>query len=256
MEPQEQDETKARREGQIWKLFAYFLAMYVITYGASQVFIKYKDVVEAHGLVKIGAMMTRYLDVAGKLDDTVVTVWSLVWTALLVLPIGWIYWTTKARESYDRALVRTLLILGMVVCGIMMVIQDQFSRALALIGVVSAVQFRTNLKDPNDAIYLLVSIAIGMGTGLGVLRVVTVFTIVMSLMFLALWRFRVGEQPASEEDFVLAHKGRKKKKKKKDKKGKKERQTVAAFSEGDPELAGVGAVAAEPAAETVAKDRE
>jgi Domain of unknown function (DUF4956) len=251
MEPQEPGETNTRRKGQIWKLFAYFLAMYVITYAASQVFMKYKDVVEAHGLVKIGAMMTRYLDAAGKLDDTVVTVWSLVWTALLVLPIGWIYWTTKARESYDRALVKTLLILGMVVCGIMMVIQDQFSRALALIGVVSAVQFRTNLKDPNDAIYLLVSIAIGMGTGLGVLRVVTVFTIVMSLMFLVLWRFRVGEQPASDEDFVLAHKGNKKKKKK-DKKGKKDRQTVAAFSEESSGVVGAAAVAAEP----VAKDRE
>ena len=258
MEPRESSdtssETTATRKGQMWKVIAYFVAMYIITYAGSQIFIKFKDVAEAYGLVGISSMMSRYLDSAGKLDDTVITVWSLVWTALLVLPIGWVYWTTKARESYDRALVRTLLILGMVVCGMMMVIQDQFSRALALIGVVSAIQFRTNLKDPNDAIYLLVSIAIGMGAGLGVFRVVTVFTIVMSLTFLALWRFRVGEQPASEESFVLAHKGEKKKKKKKDKKEKKERKT--AFSEESPEVVAAGAVAADSAAEPATTDRE
>jgi hypothetical protein len=252
MEPRESSDTPneslARRKGQVWKVFAYFIAMYFITFAATQIFISYKDVIEASGLVKVSAMMARYLDAAGKLDDTVVTVWSLVWTALLVLPIGWIYWITKAQASYDRALVRTLLILGMVVCGIMMVIQDQFSRALALIGVVSAVQFRTNLKDPNDAIYLLVSIAIGMGTGLGVFRVVTVFTIVMSLMFLALWRFSVGEHPASEEGFVLANKEKKKKKKKKDKKKKKENETVTAFSEETSEAVSPAAVAAEPVA--------
>ena len=260
MEPREPSDTSnesaARRKGQVWKLLAYFIAMYILTYAATQIFISFKDVVEAKGLVKISAMMARYLDAAGKLDDTVITVWSLVWTALLVLPIGWIYWITKAQESYDRALVRSLLILGMIVCGIMMVIQDQFSRALALIGVVSAVQFRTTLKDPNDAIYLLVSIAIGMGTGLGVFRVATVFTIVMSLMFLVLWRFRVGEHPASEEGFVLAHKEEKRKKKKKDKKKKKERQGETAFSEESSGVDGVAAVTADSSDAPVAQEGE
>jgi hypothetical protein len=138
-------------------------------------------------------------------------------TALLVLPIGWVYSITKSREVYDRSLVKTLLILGMVVCGMMMLIQDHFARALALVAAVSAVQFRTTLKDPNDAVYVLVSIAIGMGTGLGVFRVASLFTIVMSLAFLTLWRFRVGEQPAGDAGFVVGrdeetHKRKKKKK--------------------------------------------
>lgn len=91
MESQESSETTTGRKGQIWKLFAYFLVLYVVTFAANQVVIRYKDVAQAEGLVKISAMIGRTLDVAGKFDDTVVTIWSLLLAALLVLPIGWVY---------------------------------------------------------------------------------------------------------------------------------------------------------------------
>jgi hypothetical protein len=37
MEPQESTETATGRKGQIWKLFAYFLGLYVVTFAANQV---------------------------------------------------------------------------------------------------------------------------------------------------------------------------------------------------------------------------
>jgi len=255
MEPQASSATAAGRKGQIWKLFAYFLALYVVTFAANQVVVRYKDVARAEGLVKLSAMIARTLDVAGKFDDTVVTVWSLLLTALLVLPIGWVYAITKSREDYDRSLVKTLLVLGLVVCGMMMLIQDQFSRALALVAVVSAIRFRTTLKDPNDAVFLLVSIAVGMGAGLGVFRVATLFTIVMSLAFLLLWRFRIGEQPADDEGFFLGREPGKHKKKKKDKKNKKKRKAELAFTNGSAPDAGPATLAADPAVEPTAPDR-
>ncbi len=260
MEPRESSDTSNERatgrKGAIWKLFAYFLVLSVVTFAANQVVIRYKDVAQAEGLVKISAMIGRTLDVTGKFDDTVVTLWSLLLTALLVLPIGWVYAITKSREVYDQSLVKTLLVMGMVVCGMMMLIQDQFSRALALVAVVSAIRFRTTLKDPNDAVFLLVSIAIGMGAGLGVFRVATLFTIFMSLTFLLLWRFRIGEQPAHDEGFFLGREGGKHKKKKKDKKEKKERERELASSEGSAEEASSAAVVADSATEPVTPDRE
>jgi Resolvase, N terminal domain len=59
MEPQESTETTTGRKGQIWKLFAYFLGLYLVTFAANQVVIRYKDMAQAEGLVRIGSMIAR-----------------------------------------------------------------------------------------------------------------------------------------------------------------------------------------------------
>ncbi len=158
-----------------------------------------------------------------------------------MVPLGWVYMYTKAREGFDRTLVQTLVVMSMVVCGMMMLIQDQFSRALALVGVVSAVRFRTNLRDPKDAVYMLVAIGIGMGSGLQVHRVAGYLTVIMCAVFLVISRLRLGEEPAGAA--AAADTGKKKDKDKKDKKEKKDKKK------------GNGAQAKEPSTTTVVPDR-
>jgi hypothetical protein len=139
-------------------------------------------------------------------------------TLILVLPVCWVYTVTKTRGSFDAALTKILIVMSLVVCGMMMLIQDNFSRALALVGAVSAVRFRTNLKDPNDAVYVLISIGIGMGTGLGVFHVASLLSLFLCVVYLLLWRFKVGEQ--QEEGFIEVKEKKKKKHKDKDHKQK------------------------------------
>jgi hypothetical protein len=78
------------------------------------------------------------------------------------------------------------------------------------------VRFRTNLRDTKDAVYFLLSIGIGMGTGLQVYRVAVWMTVVMCIVFLLMDRFSIGESPLGEASF-LEKKDKKKDKKKKDK---------------------------------------
>lgn len=203
-----------------WMLLVYFLGLFVFARVIGLVFEALAGAPWLTGFAKINMIVQESLDVTRHRDDSIVTVWSLLLTLLLVIPVGWVYTYTKKKEGYDPGLVQTLIVMGMVVCGMMMLIQDQFSRALALVGVVSAVRFRTNLRDPKDAVYLLVSIGVGMGAGLQVYRVAAWMTVVMCIVFLLLSHYQVGVLPAGEANFLDAKNDKKKKKDKKDKKEK------------------------------------
>src|SRR4029453_16190544 len=117
---------------------------------------------------------------------------------------------------------KILIIMALVVCGMMMLIQDNFSRELALVGAVSAVSFCTYLKDPNDAVYVLISIGIGMETGLGVYHVASLLSLFLCVVYLLMWKFKLGDQHTSEAGFIEVKEKKKKKNKDKDKEKDKE----------------------------------
>lgn len=214
--PYSETEPEVPVKTQILKLVAYFAVIAIVTLFTRLLFEQMRGSPALAGFAKLNEVITESLDVTRKRDDSIITLWALMLTLILVLPICWVYTVTKARGSFDAALTKILIVMSLVVCGMMMLIQDNFSRALALVGAVSAVRFRTNLKDPNDAVYVLISIGIGMGTGLGVFHVATLLSLFLCLVYLLMWRFKVGEQHPSEAGFIEV-KEKKKKKKQKDK---------------------------------------
>ena len=220
MEDQNNLQPETGKQSRPWMLLVYFVGLFVFGQLVAFVFAQLQGSATIQGFAKLNQIIAESLDVTRNRDDVITTIWSLVLTFLLVIPVGWVYTYTKSRDGYDRSLVQTLIVMGMVVCGMMMLIQDQFSRALALVGVVSAVRFRTNLRDPKDAVYVLISIGIGMGAGLQVPSVAAWLTVVMCAVFLLLHRFRIGESPAGEASFVDLSSKKDKDKKKKKKKDK------------------------------------
>ena len=216
MEQKPNSETTLPVKTQILKLAAYFLAIGILILLARLLFEQLQGSSALGGFAKLNEVITQSLDVTRKRDDSIITILALTLTLILVLPICWVYTVTKARGSFDAALTKIMIVMSLVVCGMMMLIQDNFSRALALVGAVSAVRFRTNLKDPNDAVYVLISIGIGMGTGLGVFHVATLLSLFLCVVYLLMWKYKVGEQHPSEAGFIEV-KEKKKKKKDKDK---------------------------------------
>jgi hypothetical protein len=217
MEEQTTTETPSGQRNPLWKLALYFLVLFLFGQFVPFLLDQVAGNVWLQRLAKFHQIVVESLDITANRDDALVTVWSLLFTFVMVLPICWVYTYTKSKEGYDRSLVQTLIVMGMVVCGMMMLIQDQFSRALALVGVVSAVRFRTNLRDPKDAVFLLISIGIGMGAGLHVYRVSGWMTLVMCIVFLVLNKWHFGER---SEVGIPVDTG------KKDKKGKKKKDKV------------------------------
>ena len=70
-------------------------------------------------------------------------------------------------SSGGRQLVSTLVPLSLCVCLIITVVKGSLALSLGLVGALSIVRFRTPIKDPEDLLYLFLSIVSGLGFGSG-----------------------------------------------------------------------------------------
>ena len=125
------------------------------------------------------------------LERTVTTLFVIAGTLLLVVPVARVYMLTK-RLRHDEALVRSIIILPIVVAGIAMVVVHSIALAFSLAGIVAAVRFRNTLKDPRDAVYIFLVIAIGLAAGVQALDVALVTSLAFNLVVLTLWRYNIG----------------------------------------------------------------
>lgn len=78
-------------------------------------------------------------------------------------------------------------------------VKSSFALSLGLVGALSIVRFRTPVKDPEELAYIFLTIASGIGTAAGQLRL-TSAVVVLILLIIAITR-RVSRQPA-EHVFV------------------------------------------------------
>jgi hypothetical protein len=62
---------------------------------------------------------------------------------------------------------QTQILLAVVAAALMMIVGDNTARAFAIFAAVSLVRFRTNIRDPKEITVLLISLALGLSTGVG-----------------------------------------------------------------------------------------
>lgn len=77
---------------------------------------------------------------------------------------------------------QTQILLAVVASALMIIVGDNAARAFGIFAAVSLVRFRTNIRDPKEITVLLVSLAIGLGTGVGrwdLSVVLTLFTLLL-----------------------------------------------------------------------------
>jgi hypothetical protein len=125
------------------------------------------------------------------LDRSLATALAIIGTLLLIVPVAGVYMRTK-RLQYDPALVRSVVILPIVVAGIALVVKDSLALAFSLAGIVAAVRFRNTLKDPRDAVYIFLVIAIGLSAGVQALDIALIMSMLFNFVVLGLWRFNIG----------------------------------------------------------------
>jgi len=210
------------------RLLAYYVLVIFFGYLSRELLIELNASYPLDEFMKIKELLGSTMNSTGQADDVIVTLWSLLSAFIFVLPIGWVYMLTKREEGIDPSLVQTIIILAMVVCGVMMLLQDNLARAFGLVGVVAAVRFRNTLKDTKDAVYVFLAIGIGMGCGLRAYHIAVWLSIVMCTVMYLLWKFRVGRAAAGLE--VSAFASASEPEKKKDKKKNKEKEPMVALS--------------------------
>lgn len=86
--------------------------------------------------------------------------------------------------------IQTQILLAVVASALMIVVGDNAARAFGIFAAVSLVRFRTNIRDPKEITVLLISLALGLATGVGRWDLALVLT---AFAFVLLWALELRE---------------------------------------------------------------
>lgn len=98
-----------------------------------------------------------------------------IWSVILHLAIAVILSSVLAfrpRKNFplfqrNLYVAQTQILLSSVAAALMMIVGDNAARAFAIFAAVSIVRFRTNIRDPKEVTVLLISLALGLASGVG-----------------------------------------------------------------------------------------
>jgi hypothetical protein len=96
------------------------------------------------------------------------------------------------RLRYDPSLVHTLIVLPLVVAGVVLVVKNSLALAFALSAIVAGVRFRQSLEEPEEAVYVLLSLGIGLAAGVQALDIALVMSMAFTFIVMTFWRFDIG----------------------------------------------------------------
>jgi hypothetical protein len=117
---------------------------------------------------------------------------ALFGSIALMLPVSWVYMSARHLRRHSQVVAQALIILPIVVTGIVFIVRDSLALAFSLAGVVAAVRFRTNMRDPRDLVFIFLAIAVGFSAGVQALEVGALVSIVFNFVVLLSWRYDFG----------------------------------------------------------------
>jgi hypothetical protein len=190
------------------KLFVQLTIYYLILFGGAWLVLKaypdlrhYLPIGGAEQLINPGGGKSNTLEAMAAATQVKNLGQSLGWMAtaiigalLTALPVSWIYMGTRTSEEYDQSLISSILILPVVVTSIVIVVQHSLALAFALGGIAGAVRFKNSLKSSGDALYILLSVGIGLSAGIGAVELALVMSLAFNYCFVLLWISEYGER--------------------------------------------------------------
>ena len=115
--------------------------------------------------------LAQALEDATSSDGTLVTTLEIFQRLLLAVVLSGIlaFRPRKNVPLFKRSLFvsQTQILLSVVAAALMLIVGDNTSRAFAIFAAVSLVRFRTNVRDPKEITVLLISLALGLASGVG-----------------------------------------------------------------------------------------
>jgi hypothetical protein len=98
----------------------------------------------------------------------------LVMAFALGLIIAAVYRWTSPPRARTPSFVPTLVLLCILIAMVTQVIGDNLARAFSLVGALSIVRFRTNVRDTRDTAFVIFVVIVGMAVGSGHLTIALV----------------------------------------------------------------------------------
>ncbi len=116
----------------------------------------------------------------------------------LCMVIAWVYRQTHRSISYSRSYVQAMIMLGVLAAVAMMILGNNLTRALGVLGVFTLIRFRTIVKDAKDATFLFFALAIGMAVGTNNYAIAIISTFALSTIVYGLDWFDFGSRVAND----------------------------------------------------------
>jgi len=190
------------------KLIAQLAIYYLILFGGAWFVIhnnpemqSYLPIGGAELLINAGSGKSSALEAVAQAQEVKTLGQSLGWMTVAILgalitslPVTWVYMATRTADEYDQSIISTILILPSVVTSIVVVVQHSLALAFALGGIAGAVRFKNSLKSSGDALYILLSVGIGLAAGIGAVELALVMSLAFNFCFVALWVSEYGER--------------------------------------------------------------
>jgi len=190
------------------RLFVQLSIYYLILFGGAWLLIhnnpelqSYLPIGGAEDLINSGGGKSNTLESVAQAQGVKTLGQSLGWMAVAILgalitslPVTWVYMATRTAEEYDQSIISTILILPSVVTSIVVVVQHSLALAFALGGIAGAVRFKNSLKSSGDALYILLSVGIGLASGIGAVELALVMSLAFNYCFVGLWISEYGER--------------------------------------------------------------
>jgi hypothetical protein len=147
------------------------------------------DVLSKKDAIAVAAPASPWPGVAGR---AALTFTAIMWALAMSAPVVWVLMRTR-RLRYDPSLVNTLIVLPIVVCGVVLIVKNSLALAFSLAGIVAGVRFRQSLDEPEEAVYVLLALGIGLAAGVQALDIALVMSMAFNFVVLIIWRFDVGD---------------------------------------------------------------
>jgi len=187
------------------RLFAYYLVLAVIV-GVLVYFFPVVDRVLGGGAVDATPSGSTVLPdgmhgdtirgfdtvMAPRLELAITTLIILLGVIALMLPVAWVYMSSRYNKSHDQQVAQILIFLPLVVAGIVLVVQNSLALAFSLAGVVAAVRFRSTLRDARDLVFIFLAIAVGFAGGVQAMILGAMVSILFNFILIMTWRYDFG----------------------------------------------------------------
>jgi hypothetical protein len=147
-------------------------------------------------------------------SDTEPSSWhAAIFAILLAFGLGQViaamYMATFRGLSYSRATVHGMALSSVVTCMLMLAVSGSIAAGIGVAAGLSAVRFRTSMRDPRDIIFIFASLGVGFACGALAYPSAVVGTVTFALGSLALhWTgYGARRQPDGLLRFVAPHGG-------------------------------------------------
>tara|TARA_B100000989_G_C19493450_1_gene450889 strand:+ start:179 stop:871 length:693 start_codon:yes stop_codon:yes gene_type:complete len=129
---------------------------------------------------------------------------NLLATLILCFILRQLYIKFSSSLSNKDDFSKNFVILGITTCIVITIVKSSLALSLGLVGALSIVRFRAAIKEPEELVYLFLTIAIGLGNGAGQLKVTFVGSIIAFLIIIFFSKIKIKKSLTNLESTQIS----------------------------------------------------